>query len=394
VHVSIVNLELGSRDAIGACVLNQIRFFRGQSDEVRVYVMNLAPELPEDIATLTQIVTLADLIAPRDGHFARSDLYVYHYPMRYPLIESIKGLSEGIVVFYYHNVTPPELWGSKVDRAMLIAGQEGVGELTPYADLLVTPSPFNAKQLVEEYGCERARIRVLPLAVPLSQFSPGPGNQALLQRYGLEGQVVILFVGRMAGNKRVDLLVEALPLIQQKVPNTVLMLVGDGQSSTVLRDVVVRAQERAIELGVADDVIFTGKVDNLPAYYRLADVYATASLHEGFGVPLIEAMASGVPVVASGATAHPWVVGEAGLLAEPGDATDLANKIVQVLTDGSLRKELVRRGLARVRGFSLERYESRWAEIVAEALTWLPNQPYPRPRSLLARPVVSQSAGE
>jgi hypothetical protein len=100
-------------------------------------------------------------------------------------------------------------------------------------------------------------------------------------------------------------------------------------------------------------------------------------------------MASGTPVVASRATAHPWVVGDAGLLVEPGDAAAMAEGIVRVLTDDSLCGRLVRRGLARARKFSLERYEAQWAEIVAEATSWLPEQPYPRPRSVPAQPAAS-----
>jgi len=96
-------------------------------------------------------------------------------------------------------------------------------------------------------------------------------------------------------------------------------------------------------------------------------------------------MASGVPVVASRATAHPEVLGDAGLLAEPNNAADMARHIVSVLTDDALCGDLVRRGLARAAEFSLERYEAGWANVMAEAASWLPNQPYPRPRSALVR---------
>jgi len=390
-RISLVNLNLVAQDAVGQCMLNQVRFFRRRGDEVQIYVMHPPQGTPEDVTALTHVVSLANLIARRDEHFACSDLCVYHYPGRYPLMESIKGVDRGAVIFYYHNVTPPELWGTEVERDVLRRGQESVGELTPYADLIVTPSSFNADQLVEKYDCERDHIRVLPLAVPLDQFAPGSRDLILLRQYGLEGRRVILFVGRMAGNKRIDLLVEALPLVQQRVPNGALMLVGNDQGNPAIRETVAYAQIRAAELGVAGDVIFTGVVGDLPPYYRLADVYATASLHEGFGVPLVEAMASGVPVVASRAAAHPWVIGEAGLLAEPGDAADLADKIVRVLTEDELCGELVRRGLARGREFSLERYEAGWARIVAEATAWLPDQPYPRPRSLLAQSLPSGS---
>ncbi len=383
--VSLVNVNLVAQDAIGQCVLNQVRFFQRRGDEVHVYVMYPPEGVSDDVAKLAHVVSLADLAARHDAHFVRSDLYVFHYPGRYPLIETIKGIDRGAIIFYYHNVTPPELWASAQERDLLRQSQAGVSELLPYSDLVVTDSLFNAEQLVEEHAGDRDHIRVLPLAVPLEHFNPGPRDMALRQ-YNLEGRRVILFVGRMAGNKRIDLLVEALSLIQRQVPNATLMLVGDDSSNPAFVDYVAQVKTRAEALGVADSVIFTGRVDNLPSYYRLADVYATASLHEGFGVPLLEAMASGVPVVASRATAHPWVVGDAGLLVETGDSSDLAVQITRVLTDDSLHGELVQRGLARARDFSLEQYEAGWARIVAEATAWLPDSPYPRLRSISAQP--------
>jgi hypothetical protein len=126
----------------------------------------------------------------------------------------------------------------------------------------------------------------------------------------------------------------------------------------------------------------------------MASVYASASLHEGFGVPLIEAMASGVPVVASCTTAHPWVIGDAGLLVEPDCPEAMADKIVQVLTDDGLYGSLVSRGIARAREFSLDSYYDGWRQIVREATAWLPDQPYPRPSSLLAQPLESNGSTE
>jgi hypothetical protein len=299
----------------------------------------------------------------------------------------MKTVDHGAVIFYYHNVTPPDLWGSAFDQELLQDSIDSAGAYASYADLAVTVSDYNAEQLVNQYGLQRERVRVLPLAVALDHFGRGPQEASLLLRYGLYGKRIILFVGRMAGNKRVDLLVEALAHVRESVPNAVLLLVGDERSNPAIEESVLRARQRATELGVTGAVTFTGAVGDLPPYYRLADVYASASLHEGFGVPLIEAMASGVPVVASRATAHPWVVGEAGLLAEPGNAADLADKLIQVLSDDALCGELVQRGLARAREFSLEQYEANWARVVNEATAWLPNRPYPRLRPAQTSPL-------
>lgn len=391
-RISIINYNLVAQDAIGQSILHQIRFFRRRGDVVQIYTMHPPQGIREDIAQLVQVVELVTLMEREDQHFLHSDLYVYHYPSRYPLLESIKGLDRGAVMLYYHNVTPPKLWRSSFYRHPLQHSVDSVGSFASYADLVVTPSEYNADQLVREHGCEREQIKVLPLAVPLDHFSPGVPDSVLLEEHHLFGRQVILFVGRMAGNKRIDLLVEALPSVQKQVPNALLLLVGDEQSNPAHREVVAQARARAEELGVTDDVIFTGMVPDVPPYFRLADVYATASLHEGFGVPLIEAMASGVPVVASRATAHPSVLGEAGVLVEPDNAQELAEALIRVLTDDGYRGELVQQGLVRAREFSLEQYEIGWGKIVADVTAWLPDQPIPRLRSLTAQPAPSASA--
>jgi glycosyltransferase involved in cell wall biosynthesis len=373
-RVSLINANWVGADAIGQCISQQVRYGVRRGDQVQVYTPHPPQLVADDLAALARIVTPNDLTARRDVHFAQSDLYVYHYPGRHPLMESMITLERGAVIFYYHNVTPPALWGSDFERESLQRSVAGVSMLTAYADLIVTDSEFNADQLVREHGVDRDRIRVLPLAVQLDRFAPGPKDQTLLQKYDLYGKRVIEFIGRMAGNKRIDLLIEALPIVQKSVPNAVLLLVGDNASNPAIAEMVTKAGARAEKLGVSAQVIFTGVVDDQAPYYRLADVYASASLHEGFGVPLIEAMASGVPIVASNATAHPWVIGEAGLLAEPDNAVDLAAQIVRVLMDDQLHGELVQRGLARSKEFSLEQYEAGWHKIIAEATAWLPEQ--------------------
>jgi len=397
-RISILNGNWVSQDAIGQCISHQVRFFQRRGDDVRVYVTHSPEGIPAAQARLAKTVSPDELTSGKDTHFATTDLYIYHYPGIYPLLDTLKTLERGAVIFYYHNVTPPELWGSQFAEIDLQLGVERVGEFAAYADLVVTPSDFNKQQLISDYGLDSATIRVLPLAVDLSHFSPGTKDATLLRRYHLAGKRVLLYVGRMAGNKRVDLLVEALAQVRPQVPNTVLLLVGDDRSNPAIVEQVAQARERASTLGVADAVIFTGRVDDLPAHYRLADVYVTASLHEGFGVPLIEAMASGIPVVASAATAHPWVLGDAGLFYTPGDVEGLTAGIVRLLTDDELYGSLVRKGLDRSQDFALETYETGWSKIVQEAIAWLPQRPYPLPgpaaKTTPPRETLDSTSGE
>lgn len=388
-RVSIINLNLVAADAIGQAILHQVRFHQRRGDEVRVYVMHPPEGIPATLDAVVRVVDPIDLLGRQDEFFQNSDLYIYHYPGRYALLDTMKSLDRGAVVFTYHNVTPPELWGAETGRDELVQGQAAVAKYTPYADLIVTVSPFNAEELQTAHGVAAAQIRVLPLAVPQDQFLPGEVDLDLVQRHGLAGKQVLLYVGRVAGNKRVDLLVEALAKVKAQHPNAVLLVVGDHDSNPAFNEVTAKIRHRALQLGINDDVIFTGRVADLPPYYRLAAVYVSASLHEGFGVPLIEAMASGVPVVATRAGAQPWVVDDAALLAAPGDADDLAVQINVVLGDDTRRGELVQRGLARAFDFSLEAYHNNWTRIITEVQAWLVERPA-RPLRLSGPPQVKQ----
>jgi len=176
---------------------------------------------------------------------------------------------------------------------------------------------------------DRASVQPYPV-VSRSAYagSPDPGLQ---EQYRLHGKTVLLYVGRMARNKRIHILVEALPLIRQRYPETVLLLVGE--TGHVYAGYVAEVKARAAELGIAEAVIFTGpqQRERISEFYRLCDVFVTASIHEGFCMPVVEAMALGKPVVAAAATALPDTVGNAGLLFTPDDPVDLAQRVMRVL---------------------------------------------------------------
>ncbi len=387
-RVSLINMNLVAKDATGQSMLHQLRFHQRRGDEVRIYVMHPPEGIPADLSGVVRVVDLIDLMGRQDEFFQTSDLYVYHYPGRYALLDTIKTLDRGAVIFYYHNVTPPELWGAENGRAELEQSQAAVAIYTPLADLIVTDSTYNAEELQTMHSVSPGQIRVLPLAVPLEHFKPGEADLELVRRYGLAGKEVLLYVGRVAGNKRVDLLVDALAKVKAERPNALLLIVGDHNSNPAFNEVSAKIRDRAQQLGVSDDVIFTGRVEELPAYYRLASLYVSASLHEGFGVPLIEAMASGVPIVTTRVGAQPWVMGDAGVLVAPSDVEELAAQIKALLSDDARHGELVQRGLQRAFDFSLEAYNNGWTRIVTEVQEWLVARPS-RPLRLSGPTIVN-----
>jgi glycosyltransferase involved in cell wall biosynthesis/2-polyprenyl-3-methyl-5-hydroxy-6-metoxy-1,4-benzoquinol methylase len=379
-RVSLINFNLVAKDAIGNCMIVQARFFLNRGDIVHIFTEQPPEGIPADIVPLCRTVSLAQLRQDCDGILAATDVYIYHYGLRHSLMETITQFDGGLVIFYYHNVTPPELWNRDEDQEFLRRGVAGV-KLAAYADLVLSDSDYNLTELAKRVELAPERLVKVPLPVDMHTFHPGPAAQDLRYKYSLGDRPVLLYVGRMAPNKRIDLLVELLAAVRQHAthpqPEARLLLVGDADSSPAYRLEIARARARARELAVDDYVIIAGRSGRLSDHYRLASVYVTTSQHEGFCMPLIEAMASGVPIVAAASTAIPETLGDAGILA-PVDAlgvvsvTEMADAVAHVLSVPDLAGDLRQRGLARASDYSSARYNERLEVIIDEYCTNLP----------------------
>lgn len=376
-QVHLVSFDFSGRNEIGLLIQNQTRYFRRRGDAVRIFTQRPPSGIPDDIASLVEVTSLDALEGARGNAFWSGDLYVFHFEGAYPLIETIRSLERGAVLFYYHGADFAAPRSGDDVSEFPAPNAEIVRDLARFADYVVTGTPFSATELGETHGVERGRTFTLHYPIPIEDYAPGPKDPAFLARHNLGGKRVILFAGRMTDNDSLVSLIEALPRVRERVPNAVLLLAGVDAE---------RGAARAAAFGITDAVFFAGVDATLSVCMRAADAYASASLGERFGAPLIEAMASGVPVVACDAAAHPSLIGDAGLLARSGDTADLAGKIADVLADDGLHGDLVIRGLRRAQEFSLERYLADWARIVSRAVAYLPRQPYP---DLLSAPAHS-----
>lgn len=208
-------------------------------------------------------------------------------------------------------------------------------------------------------GADPARFFILPNTIDTEKFRPGPRDPALEARFGLAGKRVILTLGRLDSLERAkgfDEVMEALPALAREMPDITYLIAGDGDDRP-------RLEARARALGVADRVVFSGFVDEAvkPALYRTVDAFVMPSRGEGFGIVLLEALASGLPVVGSAVdgSREALLDGVLGTLVDPEDGTALQDAIRAALATG---KGEAPAALAR---FSEKAFGERIADIVA-----------------------------
>jgi glycosyltransferase involved in cell wall biosynthesis len=331
VQVAILTANARRNDAIGNQVAEKLAFFLDRGADVRVYVHDRV-RLHPALESRCHEVTATDPHGPEWTYLTSSDLVVVEYGQDCPLFQLLPLIADAKprLVFCYYGITPPSLWGPQ-HRESLENSLANRGSAW-CADTVLTTSRFAMKELCESTGLPEERIRLLPLPVDTDTFTPDAPRACLRKELGISDGVLILFVGRVAPNKRLSVLIDALPLMQKPGRPAHAVIVGDH--ADVYEHEMQRCLDRAGELGVADRVHFRGQlpIERLQDAYRSADVLVMPSLHEGFCVPVVEAMASGLPVVAARSSALPETLGGAGLTFAPDDASDLAQKIDRVIT--------------------------------------------------------------
>jgi len=221
----------------------------------------------------------------------------------------------------------------------------------PRVDAVITVSQVSKLDIARYLRIPQSKIHVIYEGVD-SRYRPLPEEQVsqVTARYRLP-KGYIFFVGSVEKRKNLHRLLQAYARLLEVGESRPLVIVGVTSRRYPEIDEALR------QLRLESHVFFTGYVPDadLPALYSGADLFVFPSLYEGFGLPPLEAMACGTPVVCSNAASLPEVVGDAGLLVDPYDVEGLAEAMHRVLTDADLREELRRRGLARARQFTWER---------------------------------------
>src|SRR5262249_15747817 len=229
---------------------------------------------------------------------------------------------------------------------------------------VLTVSESSKRDILKYVDIPPGKIDVIYNAYD-ERFRDEPNEEAVArvrERFQLQDQFV-LYAGNVKPHKNLERLIEAFHLVRSRgLDQLKLVMIGDEISKyTAWRGAVRRHQLHKY-------VRFPGflPLDTLAVMYRLASVFVFPSLYEGFGLPPLEAMASGTPVVTSNVSSLPEVAGDAAVLIDPYDPASIAGGIEQVLTNETLRRDLRQKGLARARQVSWEQWVGRVREIYEE----------------------------
>lgn len=231
------------------------------------------------------------------------------------------------------------------------------------ADRIIAVSECTKRDALRLYDIDESKIHVIYEGVN-PRFRPASPSAiaAARQRYHLPAHY-LLVVGTIEPRKNLTMLLEAYTMLKERQPELKLLIVG--QKGWLYEGFFRRLRE----LGLEEEVIFPGFVpdEDLPAIYSAAELLAFPSLYEGFGLPVLEAMACGTPVVCSNTSSLPEVAGDAALLIPPQDVRAWVEALERVVRDASLRAALRRRGLEQAARFTWERAARRTLEIYREA---------------------------
>jgi len=232
------------------------------------------------------------------------------------------------------------------------------------ATLIVTVSKYSSKKIVQLYGVDEKKIRIVPNGVDLRKFKVVEGCEKVKHRIEANNKQCVLFVGRLVPRKGLHFLIEAARYVVNERKETMFVVVGDGP----LKNHLISYSKKQ---GVSDNFVFLGDIHEvmLPRLYNCADVFALPSIQEGQGIALLEAQATSKPVVAFNVSGINEIVldKETGLLVKP-DSYELANAILNLLSNKSLREKMGRCGRKFVsKNFSWDICAQRMLQVYCEA---------------------------
>lgn len=329
-------------DAVGNDALAIHRLLEDKGYETKIYAQIIDERIPGGIAQYACRLETCE-----------KDVVLYHMSTGSELNAEFAKMS-GRKIMIYHNITPPHFFKGYQPflEGLCRDGRYGLQYLADEVDYAIADSEYNAKELKAlNYSCP---VDVAPILISFEDYEKRPDKQTL-EKYK-DGKTNIIFTGRIAPNKKQEDVISAFYHYQKYYnKKSRLILVG---SYFNMESYYERLKDYAKRLG-AENVVFTGHIgfEEMLSCYKAADLFLCMSEHEGFCVPLVEAMYFGIPVVAYDSSAVGDTLGEGGILLEKKEPLETAGIMDRVIRDEALRERILAGQKKRLRDFGKERIQ-------------------------------------
>ncbi len=338
-------------DAIGDSARRVRDLFRRMGQESELYALTIDDDLRDDVHPFS------------DPGARAGDVTIFHFALPSPMTAAFATLPRGRVL-QYHNVTPARFFAPYNPALFRLAslGRSELASLAGRVDLALGDSEYNRREL-DDLGFEPTDV--MPIAVDTSRLARAPAQPVLEEILG-DGLVNFLFVGRIAPNKCIEDHVRLAEHYKRYV-DAYYRFVFVGRYDVVPRYYATIRSLMAAYKMPPERFLFTGPVPEaeLATYYRWSSVYVSLSEHEGFCVPLVEAMAMEVPVLAYAATAVPDTLGGAGVQFAPKDLEHAAELMGLLAFDADTRAQVLAGQRRRLEEFSDAGIERRLTALIA-----------------------------
>jgi len=232
-----------------------------------------------------------------------------------------------------------------------------------HCDFVTAPARSFLDEMITNGIIAPSRSIPNPVSAEVFNNSGQTDSEAVRKKYNLSGPVIV-YAGRLAYEKNIDVIIRALQLIKKEIPEVNLALAGHGQAEDWLKKL-------ALELGLEKNVKFLGTLspDGLAELYRSADVFTIASISEVQSMTIIQAMACGLPALGVNCNSVPELIGEnCGLLFKPGDSKDLSEQLVKLLSNNDLRRKLGQGAVNSTPKFAAANIAKEWINLYGEVI--------------------------
>ncbi|MCL2087872.1 MAG: glycosyltransferase [Oscillospiraceae bacterium] len=328
-------------DGVGRDIINKHNLLIKMGYDAAVYSRYIHPELTDRVSSFSRIKT------------SPQDILLIHFAGKSTIINRAIRLA-GRKALVYHNITPAEFFAGQSE--MYSFCQKGILQLQkaiPAFDCFLADSEYNKADLLS-LGAKDADV--LPIMIDFDAINGTPVRDGIVK--SLERSDTFLFVGRVVPNKKHENIIDVFDYYHKNInPDAKLIFVG---ASVVSPSYSAMLRKKVSDLSLGSSVFFTGKVSesDLYSYYRAAKVFLCMSEHEGFCIPLLEAMNFGLPVIALDKAAVGYTMGDAGVLLETTEPSVIAEIAYSLIHDKSMRDSVVQKQYERIEVFkesSIER---------------------------------------